>query len=169
MLFISLLLIFLRIPLEAFGSNGWNQVNLQLSYNVMEHVNLETHNTELFRHQSGLHVRHDLDFHILLKYSADQQHCNKIQPFLFKLIQNNISVHTWTQKPTVQQSPQDQDETLNFYLHVNRSIPIGQYTLNVDDPCSESTRKELLLCYVNAMFNPWSERIAKLKADQGRI
>ena len=35
----------------------------------------------------------------------------------------------------------------------------------LDDPCSESTGKELLPCYANVMFNSWSERIAKLKAD----
>ena len=39
------------------------------------------------------------------------------------------------------------------------SIPIRQYTLNVDDPCSD---KELQLCIVNVMFNPYPEEI---KAD----
>lgn len=89
--FIPVLLVFLSF--EALAKDEWNEVNLHLSYNMMKHVNLEIHSTKLFRHQSGLHVRHGLDFDVLLKYSAKQQYCDKLQPFLFKLMQNNISVH----------------------------------------------------------------------------
>ena len=156
-LFISILLIFLS--LDALAKDEWNEANLHLSYNMMKHVNLEIHSTKLFRHQSGLHVRHGLGLDVLLKYSAKQQYCDKLQPFMFKLMQNDVSVHKWTQKPRVQRSSQNQDEILEFNLHVSRSIPIGQYTLNVEDPCSEPTGEELQLCIVNVMFNPCPEAI----------
>ena len=135
--FISVLLIITFLSLEASAKDEWNEAaNLHLSYNMMKHVNLEIHSTKLFRHQSGLHVRHGLGLDVLLKYSAKQQYCDKLQPFMFKLMQNDVSVHKWTQKPRVQRSSQNQDEILEFNLHVSRSIPIGQYTLNVEDPCS---------------------------------
>ena len=161
--FFFFLLLFISLSLGEFASNGWKQVNLQLSYNAMKNINLETHNTKLFRHQSGLYVRHNLDFHVILKHTH-QQLCD--EPFQFKLIENNISVHKWIQKPqTVQHNSHDHEEILEFNLHVSRSIPIGQYTLSVDDPCSEPTQKELQLCYVNVMFNPWPETITELKAE----
>ena len=83
----------------------------------MEAKNFEVHNTRPFRHQPGLHVRHDLDFKLALKHHKP---CDK--PFQFSLNENENSVFTWTQTPIVH------NEDILFHLYVNRSIPIGQYT-----------------------------------------
>lgn len=66
------------------SSDGWGAVG-ELSYNLMKDENFETHNTELFRHRSGLHVRHDLDFRLVLQQRNKQ--CDKL--FNFKLIEND--------------------------------------------------------------------------------
>ena len=151
-IFVSLI----SLSWEAFASDGWNQVDPQFSYNLMKNINLETHNTKLFRHQPGLYVRHDLHFQV--SFQHHKLLCND-KIFNFKLMESNSSVHTWIQRPT---HIHPTDEILNFYLHVSRSIPIGQYALSVIDPCSE---KELHLCYVNLMFSPW----ASDRVTEGRI
>ena len=124
-------------------SDGWDAVD-QLSFNLMRDENFKTHNTELFRRRPGLSVRHDLDFRLALQW---HKQCD--EPFIFKLMENDKSILTWTETPLVK------DGVLHFNLHVNRSIPVGQYTLNTRDPCSEE-RKPICLGNVNVMFNPWS-------------
>ena len=124
-------------------SDGWDTVD-QLSFNLMRDENFKTHNTELFRRRPGLSVRHDLDFRLALQW---HKQCD--EPFVFKLIENDKSILTWTETPLVKNG------ILHFNLHVNRSIPVGQYTLNISDPCSEEG-KPICLGHVNVMFNPWS-------------
>ena len=117
----------------------------QLSFNLMKEDNFKVHMTKLFRYHSGLHVRHDLDIHLALE---PHDLCN--EPFKFWLLENeNLVVFTWTQRPLVQ------DGESHFYLYVNKSIPIGLYTLNSSDPCSKDKDKKVHLCDVNVMFNPW--------------
>ena len=122
----------------------WDTVD-QLSFNLMKEDNFKVHMTKLFRYHSGLHVRHDLDIHLALE---SHDHCS--EPFKFWLLENeNLVVFTWTQRPLVQ------DGEFHFYLYVNRSIPIGLYTLKSSDPCSKDKDKTVHVCDVNVMFNPW--------------
>ena len=122
----------------------WDTVD-QLSFNLMKEDNFNVHMTKLFRHHSGLHVRHDLDIHLALE---PHDLCN--EPFKFWLLENEkLVVFTWTQRPLVQNGE------FHFYLYVNRSIPIGLYTLNSSDPCSKDKDKTVHVCDVNVMFNPW--------------
>ena len=124
---------------------GWDTVE-HLSYNLMKETNFKVHDTKLFRYRSGLHVRHDLEIHLALKPHGD--HCDD-EPFKFWLIENgNISVFTWTQRPLVQNGE------FHFHLYVNKSIPIGQYTLNSSVPYSKEKGKTAQLCDVNVIFNP---------------
>ena len=130
--------------------NVWDTAQ-HLSFNLMKADNIQTHNTKLFRHQPGLHVRHGLDFRLALQR---HQPCDK--DFTFKLIESDTDpVFTWSQKPLVQ------DGVHHFNLHVNRSIPVGKYSLNVSDPCAEKgefvSGKSVQLCDVYVMFNPQSE------------
>ena len=122
----------------------WNTVD-QLSYNLMKEDNFKVHDTKLFRYRSGLHVRHDLEIHLVLEH---HDHCD--EPFKFWLLENeNLVVFTWIQRPLFQ------DDVFHFHLYVNKSIPVGQYTLNSSDPCSKEKDKPIHLCDVNVMFNPW--------------
>ena len=130
-------------------SDGWDTVD-QLSFNLMRDENFKTHNTEIFRRQRGLFVRHDLDFRVALQWNKQ---CD--EPFIFQLIENGKSILTWTERPSIQNG------VLHFNLHVNRSIPVGLYTLNSSDPCSEEG-KPICLGHVNVMFNPWSEEWNKV-------
>ena len=127
--------------------DGWDTVD-QLSYNLMKEENLEVHNTKLFRYSPGLHVRHDLDIHLVLQ---PHNHCDEPSQLRFLLIENeNSTIFTWTQKPLVQNGE------FHFQLHVNQSIPVGHYTLNTSDPClKEMLDKTVCLCEVNVIFNPW--------------
>ena len=135
------------VSLSLELNDGWNAVD-ELTFDLMEAKNFEVHNTRPFRRQPGLHVRHDLDFKLALKHHKP---CDK--PFQFSLNDNEKSVFTWTQTPIVH------NEDILFHLYVNRSIPIGQYTLNFSDPCSETKGtarpKTAYLGDVNVMFNPW--------------
>ena len=143
------------MPLSLESIAGWNAAD-QLSYNLMKDENVETHNTKLFRHQPGLHVRHDLDFRLALQ----QRHERCDEPFKFQLIENDKTVFTWTQRPLVQ------NRVLHFHLHVNRSIPVGQYTLDTSDPCrsaeQELGRQPVRLGNVTVVFNPLSAQWDKV-------
>ena len=131
--------------ISLVSSDEWEAIG-QLSYNLMKEENFEIHGTKLFRHQSGLHVRHDLDVHLALQL---KEHCDVNEPFKFKLIENEDStVFVWTQIPLIQFGE------FHFHLHVNQSIPVGQYTLNSSYPCSNEKDKMVRLCDVNLMFNP---------------
>ena len=139
------------VSLSLELNDGWNTVD-ELTFDLMEAKNFEVHNTRQFRHRPGLHVRHKLDFHLALK---QHEPCDK--PFQFSLNENEKTVHTWSQTPLVQK------EQFLFHLYVNRSIPVGQYTLNVINPCSETKEsarpKTVYLGDVNVLFNPWFEQL----------
>ena len=124
------------------SKNEWNAYTVdQFSYNLMKEENLEIHDTKLFRHRSGLHVRHDLEIHLALKL---HKHCD--EPFGFRLIENkSMTIFTWSQQPLIQKGE------FHFRLYVNQTIPVGQYALNVSDPCS---KEAVQLCDINVMFNP---------------
>ena len=147
--FYSLVVFVSLMSLSLELSDGWDTVD-QLSFNLMRDENFKTHNTEIFRRRPGLSVRHDLDFRLALQW---HKQCD--EPFIFKLIENDKSILTWTETTLVK------DGVLHFNLHVNRSIPVGQYTLNTSDPCSEEG-KPICLGHVNVMFNPWSEEWNKV-------
>lgn len=125
------------------------------SYNLMKDENHETHKTKLFRHQSSLLVRHDLDFRVELQplRKLQQRLCD--EPFTFKLTEDETdpAIFTWTQRPIAKR----QGELL-FQLHVNRSIPVGKYVLTAKDPCSyiERRSKTVQLDDVYVLFNPQS-------------
>ena len=122
--------------------DGWDTIN-QHSYNLMKEENFNVHDTKLFRYRSGLHVRHDLDIHLAVRPHV---HCD--EQFRFRLIENG-TVFTWIERPLLQGGE------FHFYLHVNESIPIGQYTLTTTNPCSMEKEEVIHLCDVNVMFNPW--------------
>jgi hypothetical protein len=124
--------------------DGWDTIN-QLSYNLMKEENFEVHDTKLFRYRSGFHVRHDLNIHLAVQ---PHDHCDK--PFKFWLIENTtVTAFTWIERPLLQ------DGEFHFYLYVNASIPIGQYTLMTIDPCYKLKEKDVIhLCDVNVIFNP---------------
>ena len=126
----------------------WNKVE-QLSYNMMKAENVKTHNTKMFRHQQSLHVQHGLDFQLALQpHHGRSQDIKWDEPFTFKLIENDADpVFSWTQRAVVR------DRVHSFYLHVNRSIPVGKYALYVTDPCSEGGRNTVRLGDVFVMFN----------------
>lgn len=132
------------VSISQAWKDGVNPVD-ELSYNLMKEDNFKVHNTKLFRYHSGLHVRHDLDIHLVLE---PHDHCD--EPFKFWLLENNLTVFTWIQNPLFR------DGEFHFYLYVNRSIPVGQYTLSSGDSCSKDTIKMVRLCDVNVLFNPWS-------------
>ena len=52
----------------------WDTVD-QLSYN------LKVHDTRLFQHRSGIHVRHGLEIHLVVQLLDD--HCTCDEPFKF--------------------------------------------------------------------------------------
>ncbi len=127
------------------SKDEWNTVG-QLSYNVLKEENLDAHGTKIFHRQPGLHVRHDLEIHVALRL---REHCD--EPFEFKLIENKTStISTWSQRPVIQEGES------HFYFHINQSILVGKYGLNISDPCSKEVQaKTVHLCDVNVMFNPW--------------
>ena len=148
------------VDASLLSSEGYRDVIDQspFFYNFMKDENLETHKTKLFRHQSGLPVRHDLDFRIGLQPLRDrQQRCE--EPFTFKLIEDAESdpIFTWTQRPVAQHH----EGELLFQLHVNRSIPVGKYVLTAKDPCSDTEHgsKMAQLGDLHVLFNPqsWDE------------
>lgn len=57
-----------------------------------------------------------------------------------------MTIFTWSQQPVIH------EEEFHFRLLVNKSIPVGMYTLNVSEPCSKESA--VRLCDVNVMFNP---------------
>ena len=131
------------------ASSGEWQTAGHLSYNLMKGENLEVHDTKLFRRQPGLHVRHDLDVHLALQL---HEYCN--EEFQFRLIENeSLTVFTWNQRPVIQQGES------HFYLHIDHTIPVGHYTLNISDPCSEDKDNSLHLCNVTVIFNPWHSEL----------
>ena len=122
--------------------NEWVDTDDRLSYNLMKDENFKVHDSKLFRFSSGLHVRHGKDIHLALQL---QDHCKK--SFKFQLAKDTDTViFTWTETPQVKY------DEYHFYLHVNHSIPVGQYRLNIHDPCTEE--RTIDLCNVNVMFNP---------------
>ena len=114
----------------------------------MKHVNFEAHHSKLFRHQFGIHLRHGLDIRIMLHRYSQERQCDGHKDFQFKLIENNRCIHTWIQRPSIGHP----NGSLYFSLYDNKSIPIGRYALTVNAFCSE---KQVHLCDVNVMFNPW--------------
>ena len=145
--FVVTLIVFL-FSFSLASNNGWEAIGHgQLSYNLMKEENFKIHGSKLFRYRPDLHVRHNLDIHLALQL---HEHCDMDEPFRFRLIENeNSTVFTWTQRPLIQYSE------FHFSLHVNQSIPVGQYALNSSDPCSNKKDKMVHLCDVNVMFNPW--------------
>ena len=127
----------------------WDTVG-HLSFNLMKEENIEVHNAKIFRHQAGLHVRHDLDVHLALKF---QDYC--YGPFDFELVGNeNMTVFTWSKRPLIQQGE------FHFCLHINPNISVGHYTLDTSNPC---TKQSVRLCDINVMFNPWHDSLHRDK------
>ena len=127
----------------------WDTVG-HLSFNLMKEENLEVHNAKIFRHQAGLHVRHDLDVHLALKF---QDYC--YDPFDFELVGNdNMTVFTWSKRPLIQQGE------FHFRLHINPNISVGHYTLDTSNPCA---KQSVRLCDINVMFNPWHDSLHRDK------
>ena len=129
----------------------WDVVDhSQVSYSLKKEDNVKKHRTRVFRHQPGLHLRHDLDFKVALQ--PQEERCD--EPFTFKLVESETHpVFAWTQKPVAK----DKGELL-FQLHVNRSIPVGKYALTVNDPCSQKNLGRMIrLGDVHVLFNPQSE------------
>ena len=138
------MLTFLCLFASSEASNSEWQTAGHLSYNLMKGENLKAHDTKIFRRQPGLHVRHDLDLHLTLQL---HEYCDK--QFQFRLIENeSLTVFTWNQRPVIQQGES------HFYLHIDHTIPVGHYTLNISDPCSEDKDDSLHLCNVSVIFNP---------------
>ena len=136
-------LVFL-ITVVAIGAMS-NKISHPHSFDLLQENNVKAHFAKQFRRQPGLHVRHNIEFQLALKL---HEQCDK--PFVFNLIENGNSVFSWTQIPTVRG-----DGKHHFELHVNRSIPVGQYKLITedDDPCSNE-KKAVYITDISVMFNP---------------
>lgn len=147
--FYSVVIIFLLslFALSVASTDRWNAVD-RFSYDLMKDANFIVHDTKPFRYQSGLHVRHNLDGHLAFQCQGQYDDSFDRQ---FTLIENdNKVIYTWLQRPKIQEG------ALYFDLHVNESIPVGQYTLNVSNPCNKESHNMFHLCTVNVMFNPRS-------------
>ena len=134
----------LFVIIDVGASNKRDSINHH-SFDLLQEENVKTHFAKQFRRQPGLHVRHNLEFQLALQL---HEQCDK--PFVFKLIENENCVFSWTQIPIVKD-----DGRHHFELRVNRSIPVGQYKLIAadDDPCLNE-KKAVYITDINVMFNP---------------
>ena len=136
---------FLVILITVIAIGASNKISHHSAFDLLQEENVKAHYAKQFRRHPGLHVRHNIDFQLALKL---HEQCDK--PFVFNLIEKGNSVFSWTQIPRVRG-----DGMRHFELHVNRSIPVGQYKLITedDDPCSNE-KKAGYITDINVMFNP---------------